>query len=110
MDEEEDGKTGERRGSNQEAGEELRWDNGSHDCKVTHLSGYVTGLALSRLCIMPSTRLKNLRWTASDTTIQTDLTNHQLMAFLLVSWFLANQLYCCGYSLPTLLETKPPFL
>jgi len=37
--------------------------------QATHLSGYVSGLGLSRLCITPSTRLKNLR----STTIQTDV-------------------------------------
>jgi hypothetical protein len=36
--------------------------------QATHLSGYVSGLGLSRLCITPSTRLKNLRSTASETT------------------------------------------
>jgi len=60
-------------------------ENGSHHYKDTHLSGYVTGLALSQLCITPLTRLKNLRWMASDTTIPTDLTNRQVIAFLLVS-------------------------
>jgi hypothetical protein len=69
------------------AGEELWWDNGSHHYKATHLSEYVTGLGLLRLCITPSTRLKNLRWTASrKTTIQTDLTNHDLISFLLLSF------------------------
>ena len=66
--------------------ETLWWENGSHHYRATHLSGYVTGLGLSRLCITPSTRLKNLRWTASDTTIQTDLTNHYLISFLLLSF------------------------
>jgi len=42
------------------------WENGSHHYKATQLSGHVTGLGLSRLCITPSTRLKNLRSTASD--------------------------------------------
>jgi hypothetical protein len=63
----------------------LWWENGSHHYKATHLSGYVTGLGLSRLSITPSTRLKNLRWTASETTtIQRDLTNYHLISFLLL--------------------------
>ena len=65
--EEEDGGRGEPRASHQVAGEELWWENGSHHYKATHLSGHVTGLGLSRLCITPSTRLNNLRSTASDT-------------------------------------------
>jgi len=36
--------------------------------QATHLSGYVSGLGLSQLCITPSTRLKNLRLTASETS------------------------------------------
>jgi len=62
----------------------LWWENGSHHYKATHLSGYVTGLGLARLCITPWTRLKKLRWTASATTIQTDLTNHHFISFLLI--------------------------
>jgi hypothetical protein len=86
--EEEDGGRGEPRASHQLAGEELGWENGSHHYKATHLSGHVTGLGLSRLCITPSTRLKNLRSTASDTTTQTDQSrsNHQLISFLLLSF------------------------
>jgi hypothetical protein len=59
------------------------WENGSHHYRATQLSGHVTGLGLSRLCITPSTRLKNLHWTASDTTIQT---NHHLISFFLLSF------------------------
>ena len=71
-DEEEDGGSGKLRASHQVAGKELWRENGTHHDKATHLSGYVTGLGLLRLCITPSTRLKNLPWTASDTTIQTE--------------------------------------
>lgn len=93
----------------------LFWENGSHHYNATHLSGYMTGIGSSRLCITPSTRLNNLCWTASDTTIQTDqtCTYHQLISFLLLffaSQFLSNQLSHCPYSLPTLREMKPPFL
>jgi len=116
-DKEEDGGRGEPRASHQVAGEELWWENGSHHYKATHLSGYVTGLGLSRLCITPSTRLNNLRSTASEmATIQPETSpiTYQLSSHLFPSshfYFLvlANQLSHCGYSLPTLLETKPPF-
>jgi hypothetical protein len=83
-DEEEDGGRGEPHASHQVAGEELWGENSSHHYKATHLSEYVTGLGLSQLSITPSTRLKTLRWTASATTIQTDLTNHHLISFLLL--------------------------
>jgi len=72
MEEEEDGGRGEPHASHLVAGEELWWENCSHHYRATQLSGHVTGLGLSRLCITPSTRLKNLRWTASETTTQTD--------------------------------------
>jgi hypothetical protein len=88
MAEEEDGGRGEPRAVHQVAGEELWWENGSHHYKATHLSEYVTGLGLSRLCITPLTGLKNLRWMASDPAIQTDQshTNHHLISFLLLSF------------------------
>jgi len=70
MVEEEDGGRGEPGASHQVAGEELWWEHGSHHYKATRLSGCVTWLGLSRLCITPSRRLDNLHWTASDTTIQ----------------------------------------
>jgi hypothetical protein len=85
--EEENGGRGEPRASHEVAGEELWWENGSHHYKATHLSEYVTGLGLSRLCITPSTRLNNLRSTASDTTIQRphkSRTNYHLISFLLL--------------------------
>jgi hypothetical protein len=75
-DEEEDGGREEPCALHQVAGEELWWENGSHQYKATQLSGYVTGLGLSRLCITPSTRLNTLQLMASDTTTQRDLTNH----------------------------------
>ena len=88
----------------------LWWENGSHHYKATHLSGYVTGLGLSRLCITPSPRLKNLPWTASDISpITYQLSSHLFPSSLFCFLVLANQLSRCGYSLPTLLETKPPF-
>ena len=58
-DAEEDGGRGEPRTSHLVAGEEFWWENGSHRNNATQLSGYVTGLGLSLLCIMPSTRLNN---------------------------------------------------
>ena len=62
------------------------WENDSNQYNATRLSGYVTWLGLSRLCIMPSTRLKKLPWTASQTT-QTDLTNHVPIINSSVSFF-----------------------
>jgi hypothetical protein len=87
-DKEDDCGRGEPCASHQVAEEELWWENGPHNFKATHLSGYMTGFGLSWLCITPSTRLKNLRWTASDTMIQTDLTNHHLISFLLL-WYVS---------------------
>jgi len=88
--EEEDGGRGEPRASHQVAGEELWWENGSHHYKATHLSGHVTGLGLSRLCITPSTRLKNLRSTASDDhdpdRPHQSRSSHHLISFLLLSF------------------------
>jgi len=88
--EEEDGGSGGPRASHYVGGEELWWENGSHHYNATHFGGYVTGLGLSRICITPSTRLRNLRWTASATTIQTDQsrTNLHLISFLLLSFVL----------------------
>jgi len=111
--EEENGGKGESRALQEVAGKELWWENASHHYKATHLSGYVTGLGLLRLCITPSTRLKNLHHTASE-MIQTDQsrTNHHLISFILLSFvseFPAIQVSRCGYSLPTLLKTKPPY-
>jgi hypothetical protein len=93
------------------AGEQLRWETCSHHYKATHFSGYMTGLGLWQLCSTPSARLKNHCWTASHTTIHTDLTKHHLISFLLLTfilYFLANQQSCCDSSLLTLLATKPP--
>jgi hypothetical protein len=51
--------------------------NSTHHYQAMYWSLYVTGLGLSRFCILPSTRLYNLRWTPSEmTTIQRNLTNH----------------------------------
>jgi len=89
------------------------WENGSHKYKAMHLSGYVTGLGLSRLCITPSIRLKNHCWTASDdheADTPHQSSSHLFPSSLFCFLVLANQLSRCGYSLPTLLETKPPFL
>jgi hypothetical protein len=88
------------------------WDTGSHYYKATLFSGYVTGLGLSRLCIMPSTRLKNLRWPASDTTIQGphQFSSHLFPSSLICFLLLADQQSPCGDSLPTLLDTKPQFV
>jgi hypothetical protein len=83
---EEDGGRGEPCTSHEVAGEELWWENGSHHYKATHMSGYVTGLGLSQLCITPSTGLKTLYWTACAPTIQTDITSHHLISFLLLSF------------------------
>jgi len=52
--------------------------------------------------------------TASDTTNQTSpitylSSSHLFSSSLFCFLVLANQLSRCGYSLPTLLETKPPF-
>jgi len=66
--EEEDAGKGELGASHELAGEELWWENGPHHYTATQLSGHVTGLGLSRLCITPSERLKNLLWMASETT------------------------------------------
>jgi len=114
--EEEDGGRGEPRASHQLAGVELWWQNGSHHYKATQLSGHVAGLGLSRLCITPSARLTNLRWTASDTTIQTEtspityLSSSRLFSSSLFCFLvLANQLSRCGYSLHMVLEMKSPF-
>jgi hypothetical protein len=89
------------------------WENGSHHNRATQLSGHVTGLGLSRLCITPSTRLNNLRRTASDTTIQIDRphqsSSHLFPSSLFCFLVLANQLSRCGSSFVTLLEMKPPF-
>ena len=107
---EEDGGRGEPRASHQVAGEELKWENGSHHYKATHLSGYVTWLGSSWLCITPSIRLNNLRSTASETSPITYLSSSHLFPSSLFCFLvLANQLSRCGYFLPTLLETKPPF-
>lgn len=88
-------------------------ENGSHDYKATQWRGWVTQLGLLRPCITPATRMKNLGLMVSEMTpIQIDQSraNHHLNSFLLslVSWFLGNQLCRCGYSLTTILETKPP--
>jgi hypothetical protein len=88
----------------------LWWENGSHHYRATHLSGYVIGLGLSRLCITPSTRLKDLRSTALETsTITYQSSSHLFPSSLFCFLGLANQLSRSGYSLPTLLETKPQF-
>jgi hypothetical protein len=111
--EEEDGGRGQPRASHLVAWEELWWENGFHHYRATQLSEHVTGLGLSWLCITPSTKLKNLRWTASETTTQTDRRHqssyHLFPSSLFCFLVLANQLSRCDYSLPTLLETKPPF-
>jgi hypothetical protein len=90
----------------------LWWENYSHYSKATHMSGYATGLLLLELCITSSTKLKILRWMASIN--HNPVWPHQSSSHLFPSslfWFLvlANQLSRCGYSLPTLLETKYPF-
>ena len=103
-DEEEDGGRGEPRASHQVAGEELWWENGSHHYKATPLSGYVTGLGLLRLCITPSTRLKNLRWTASDTTIQT---NHVAIIISSLSFF--SLLFLSSSQSTISLRLLPPY-
>ena len=83
------------------------WENGSHHYRATHLSGYVTGLGLSRLCITPSTRLKNLHWTASDTTIQTDLTNHVPVIISSLSFF--SLLFLSSIQSTISLRLLPPY-
>jgi len=106
-DKEEDGGRREPRASHQVAGEELWWENGSHHYKATHWSGYVTGLGLSRLCITPSTRLKNLRWTASKTTTQTDLTNHVPIIISSLSFF--SLLFLSSSQSTISLRLLPPY-
>jgi len=64
----EDGRRSEPRASHQVTGEPLCWEHGSHHYQATHLSGYVTGLWLSQLCITPLTGLKIHRWTPSETS------------------------------------------
>jgi hypothetical protein len=58
-------------------------------------------------------KVENLRWTASETTTQTDRphqsSSHLVPSSLICILVLANQLSRCGYSLPALLQTKPPF-
>jgi len=107
---EDDGRRGEPRSSHQVAGEEFWWEISSHHYTPMHLSGYLTGIGLSRLCITSSTRLENLQWTASNTSpIPYQSSSHHFPSSLFCFIALANQLSCCGYSLSTLLETKPPF-
>jgi len=85
--EEEDDGREEPRASHQVAGEELWWENGSQHYRATHLSGHVTGLGLSRLCITPSTRLKNLCSTIGHH--YSDLTNHIPIIISSLSFFSA---------------------
>jgi hypothetical protein len=56
-----DGGRGEPRAAHQVAGDELWWENGSHHIKATHLSGFMTGLGLTRLGITPS-RIVETPW------------------------------------------------
>jgi len=98
--EEEDGGREEPRASHQVAGEKLWWENGSHHYKATHLSGYVTGLGLSRICIAPSTRLNNLRSTASDT-------NHVPIIISSLSFF--SLLFLSSSQSTIMLRLLPPY-
>jgi len=85
----------------------LRWENSSHHYNATYLSGYVTGSVLSRLCIMSSTRLKNLRWTASDTMFQRDLTNH--VPIIISSLSILSLLYLSSSQSTISLWLLPPY-
>jgi len=69
------------------------------------LSGYVTGLGLSRLCITPSTRLKNLRWTASNDHDRQ--TNH--VPIIISSLFFFSLLFLSSSQSTISLRLLPPY-
>jgi len=61
--------------------------NSSYHYRATHLSWYVTGLGISRLCITPLTRFKNLCLTIRHhNSDRQSRSNPHLISFLLLSF------------------------
>jgi hypothetical protein len=93
----------------------LWWENGSHHYKATQLSGargWVRVIAALHHAIgkVEKPSLEGIRHHDPDTSpITYQSSSHLFPSSLFCFLVLANQLSRCGYSLPTLLETKPPF-